>query len=100
MPLSRPSTMCRARISSRPIRLITSGCKNFLEAVVMDELIFVRRSYFKQAVDDVVGRNAVALGGEVYDQTMAENRCGQLANVFQGNMGPAMNECASFGAEN
>ena len=41
--------MCRARISSRPIRLITSGCKDLLEAVVMDQLVFVRGSDFEQA---------------------------------------------------
>jgi len=65
----------------------------------MDQLIFVRRSYFEQAVDDVVGRNAVAFGGEIYDQPVTENRLDQFTNVFQGNMRPAVNKRASFGAK-
>ena len=39
-----------ARISKRePIRLITSGCKDLLEAVVMDQLVFVRGGDFEEA---------------------------------------------------
>src|SRR3954462_14992793 len=100
MPLRRPSTMCRARISNRPIRLITSGCKDLLEAVVMDQLVFVRGSDFEQAVDDVVGSDAVAFGGEIHDEAMSKNRLGQFAYVFECDMRPAVDQCAGFGAEN
>src|SRR4051812_12827179 len=131
MPLRRPSTICRARISNRPIRLITSGCKDLLEAVdmnqlvlanrsrsaeprrtgaarlaaptwsgckdlleavVMHELVFVRGGDVEQAVDDVVGRNAVAFGGEIYDKPMAEHGLGQCADIFKSDVGPAMNK--------
>src|SRR3954466_9717969 len=54
MPLRSPSTICRARTSRRPIRLITSGCKDLLEAVVMNELVFVRRGNFQEPVDDMI----------------------------------------------
>src|ERR671918_354347 len=74
MPLSSPSTIWRARISRRPIRLITSGCKDLLEAVVMEELVFVRGGNFKEAVDDLIGRDAVALGGEIHHDTMPQHR--------------------------
>src|SRR6185369_443854 len=96
MPLRRPSTMCRARISNRPIRLITSGCKDLLEAVVMDQLVFVRGGNFKQAVDDVVRSDAVALGREVYDKAVRQDGLGALANVFEGDMGTAVNKSASI----
>src|SRR4029078_9064100 len=98
MPLRSPSTRCRARISNRPIRLITSGCKDLLEAVVMDQLVFVRGGDFEQAVDNVVRRDAVAFGGEIYDEAMTEHGLGKFTNVFQGDMRPAVNERAGFGA--
>src|SRR5215218_6836990 len=82
MPLRRPSTMCRARISNRPIRLITSGCKDLLEAVVMNQLVFVRGGDFKQAVDNVVASNAIAFGREIHDQPMTEHGLGQCADIF------------------
>src|SRR3954471_22575800 len=100
MPLRRPSTMCRARISNRPIRLITSGCKDLLEAVVMDQLVFVRGSCFKQAIDNLVGSDAVAFGGEIYDEPVPEHGLGQFANVFKGDVRPAMDERAGFRSEN
>src|SRR3954463_1158928 len=99
MPLRRPSTMCRARISNRPIRLITSGCKDLLEAVVMDQLVFVGGSDFEQAIDNVVASNAVAFGGEVYDQPVTEDGLGQCANVFQGDVRTAMHQCAGLRSE-
>src|SRR4051812_21919234 len=99
MPLRRPSTMCRARISNRPIRLITSGCKDLLEAVVMDELVFVRGSCCQQAVDNMIGCNAVAFSGEIYNKPVPEHRLGQFADVFEGNMRPAVDESAGFCAK-
>src|SRR3954465_1842075 len=100
MPLRRPSTMCRARISNRPIRLITSGCKDLLEAVVMDQLVFVRGSCFEQAIDNLVGGDAVAFGGEIYDKPVPEHWLGQFANIFECNMRPAVDKRAGFSAEN
>src|SRR4051812_5914044 len=100
MPLRRPSTMCRARISNRPIRLITSGCKDLLEAVVMNQLVFVRRGDFKQAVDNVVAGTAIAFGGEIHDEPMAKHGLSECADVFQGNVRPAVDKCPGLGAEN
>src|SRR5688572_12690364 len=63
IPERNPSTMCRARISSREIRLIASGCKNLFEAGIAGELVFLGGGAGDQAVDYAVGRDAVALGG-------------------------------------
>ena len=79
--------MCRARISSRPIRLITSGCKDLLEAVVMDQLVFVRGGDVEQLVDEVVGRDAFAFGGEIHNEPMPQHRLGQGLDVFQATCG-------------
>src|SRR3954466_8511742 len=100
MPLRRPSTMWRARISNRPIRLITSGCKDLLEAVVMNKLVFVRRSDFEQAVDDVIGIDAIAFGGKIHHDAMAKHRFGERANIFERHMRTTMNKRAGLGPEN
>src|SRR3990172_2551962 len=60
IPLSSPSTMCRARTSSRPIRLMSSGCKDLLETLVMDQLVFMGGGGGKQLCDEFVGGHAVA----------------------------------------
>src|SRR5688572_21250736 len=41
IPERNPSTMCRARISSRAMRLIASGCKNLFEPGIAGELVFL-----------------------------------------------------------
>src|SRR5947208_1104514 len=135
MPLRSPSTMCRARISNRPIRLITSGCKDLLEAVVMNQLVvgvsrsaeprrtlahpkgaarlaaptlsgckdlleavvmnqlvFVGGCDVKQAIDDLVGRNAVAFGGKIHDEPVPEHGLDQCADVFQCDVRPTLNQ--------
>ena len=38
----------------------------------MDELVFVRGGDFEEAVDDAIGVDAVAFGGEIHDDPMAE----------------------------
>ena len=65
----------------------------------MDQLVFVRGGDFEQAVDDVVGGDAVAFGGEIYDEAMPEHGLGQFADVFEGDMRPAVDERAGFRAE-
>src|SRR5215213_9552436 len=99
MPLRRPSTMCRARISNRPIRLITSGCKDLLEAVVMNQLVFVGGSDFEQAIDNVVAINAIAFGGEIYDQPMTEHGLSECTDILQGDVRPAADQRPGFSSE-
>ncbi len=65
----------------------------------MDELVFVRGCDVEQSVDDVVGGDAVALGGEVHDEPMAQHRLGQGADVFHGHVRPAMNQRPGLRAE-
>src|SRR5436305_3904387 len=65
IPERKPSTMCRARISSREIRLIASGCKNLFEPGIAGELVFLGGGAGDQAVNDFVGGDSIALGREV-----------------------------------
>ena len=74
--------------------------KHFLEAVVMDELVFVRGSDFEEAVDDAIGVDAVAFRGEVDDDTMAEHRLRERADIFERHMRPTVNQGACFRTEN
>src|SRR5262245_49800279 len=82
IPERNPSTMCRARTSSREIRLIASGCKNLFEPGIAGELVFLGGCAGDQAVDDLVGRNPVALRGEVDDQAVPQHRLDQGLNVI------------------
>src|SRR6476646_1093693 len=82
IPERKPSTMCRARISSREIRLIASGCKNLFEPGIAGELVFLGGSAGDQAIDDLVGGDAVALGGEIHDQPVTQHRFDQGLNVI------------------
>src|SRR5262245_5926557 len=99
IPLSRPSTMCRARISNRPIRLITSGCKDLLEAVVMDQGVFVRGGDFQEVVDDVVGGDTFALGGEIHHQPVPQHRFGERLNVLDRHVRSALYQGPRFRAQ-
>ena len=65
----------------------------------MDELVFVRGGDFEQAIDDVVGGDAVALGGEIHDEAMAKHRLGQCADIFERDVRPAVDESAGLCAE-
>ena len=71
IPDRKPSTMCRARRSSREMRAIASGCKNLLESGITRKLVFFGGSNLDQAIDDVVGGYAFAFGGEIEDQADA-----------------------------
>src|SRR3954470_8549798 len=81
IPERNPSTMCRARISRREIRLIASGCKNLFEPGIAGELIFLGGSAGDQSVDDLVGRDAVALGCEVHHEAVPQHGLGEGLNV-------------------
>src|SRR5207237_6921481 len=70
IPERNPSTMCRARTSSREMRLIASGCKNLFEPGIAGELVFLGGGAGDQSFDDLIGADAVALGREVHDQTV------------------------------
>src|SRR5438093_326425 len=84
IPERNPSTMCRARISSREIRLIASGCKNLFEPGIAGELVFLGGGAGDQAVDDLVGGHAVALSGEIDNQTVPQDRLGEGLNIVGG----------------
>ena len=73
--------MCRARTSSREIRLIASGCKNRLESGIVGQFIMVGRCRFKNLVDDGVGGNAFALGRETENQPVPQDRFGKGLKV-------------------
>ena len=88
--------MCRARISNRPIRLITSGCKDLLEAVVMDQLVFVRGGDFEQVIDDVIRRDAVAFGRKIDDQPVPQHGLGQRLDVFHRDVRPSTDQRAGL----
>src|SRR5262245_29260772 len=81
IPERNPSTMCRARISSREIRLIASGCKNLFEPGIAGELIFLGRGAGDQAVNDTIGGHAIALGRKIHNQAVAQHGLGQGLNV-------------------
>jgi hypothetical protein len=66
----------------------------------MNQLVFVCRGDFKQSVDDMVGRDAVALGGEINDEAMAEHRFGKCGDIFERDVRPAVHQGPGFGAEN
>src|SRR5436190_5399097 len=89
IPERNPSTMCRARISSREIRLIASGCKNLFEPGIAGELVFLGGGAGDQSVDNLVGANTVALSGEVHDQPVPQHRLDQGLNIVGGDVRPA-----------
>src|SRR5437773_5565687 len=70
IPERNPSTMCRARTSSREIRLIASGCKNCFEPGIARELVFLGGGASDQSFNDLIGADAVALGREIHDQAV------------------------------
>src|SRR3990172_7195876 len=92
IPLSSPSTMCRARTSSRPIRLISSGCKDLLETLVMNQFVFVGGSAGEQLVDELVRGDAFALGRKIHHQPMPEHGLGERLNVFHRDVSPALDQ--------
>src|SRR5687767_12945185 len=92
MPLMYPSTTWRARISRRPMRRMASGCKNRFESGVIGQFILSGRRGFKQAIDNVVGGNAVALGGEVHDDAVAKHGLGERLNVVNGDVRATVHE--------
>src|SRR5688572_29352707 len=81
IPERKPSTMCRARISSRAIRLIASGCKNLFEPGIAGELVFLGGGAGDEAIDDLVSGDAVALSGEIDDEAVAQDRPGEGLDV-------------------
>ena len=87
-----PSTMCRARSSSREIRLIASGCKNLLESGIAGQFIFLGWSFSEQSINDVIGRDAIAFGREVDDDPMPQHRLGQRLNVVGRHMRSAVQQ--------
>src|SRR4029453_4250121 len=96
MPARNPSTTCRARISSREIRLIASGCKNLFEPGIAGELVFLGGSAGDQTLDDLVGGDSIALGGEVDDQAMPQDGLGQGLNVVGAHVRAASQQRSPF----
>src|SRR5262245_47493500 len=100
IPERKPSTMCRARTSSREIRLIASGCKNLFEPGIARELIFLGGGAGDQAVDDPVRRYAVALRRKIHDQSMSQHRLGQCLDIVRADVCPPAQQCPCLAAQN
>src|SRR3954469_7701769 len=81
-PERKPSTTGPARTSSREIRLIASGCKNLFEPGIAEELVFLSGGAGNETVDNLVGRDSVALSGEVHDQSVPQDRTGERLDVL------------------
>src|SRR5688500_15957095 len=99
MPDKKPSTMCRARSSSREMRFSASGCKNLLESGIARELVFFGGSDAEDFVDNRVGVDPFALGGEVHDQPVPQHRLSERLDVFGRYIAAAMQQGARLGAE-
>src|SRR3954470_18523031 len=100
IPERKPSTMCRARTSSREMRLIASGCKNLFEPGIAGELVFLGGCAGDQAIDDLVGADAVALGGEVDHEAVPQHGLGQRLNIVGADVRSPAKKCSRFTAEN
>src|SRR5688500_17464188 len=100
IPERNPSTMCRARTSSREIRLIASGCKNLFEPGIVGQLVFLGGCAGDQAVDDFVRIHSVALCGEVHDQAVPQHGLGERLDIVGGDMRAALEQCPGLAAEN
>src|SRR4051812_4318531 len=100
IPERKPSTMCRARISSREMRLIASGCKNLFEPGIAGELVFLGGSAGDQSVDDLVGADSVALGGEIDDQAVTQHRLRERLNVIRRDVGAPSQQRPGLAAQN
>src|SRR5207245_568221 len=99
IPERKPSTICRARRSSREIRLIASGCKNLLESGITGQLVFLGRCDLDEALDDVVRRDPFALGGKIEHEPMPQHGLGQGLNVVGGDVRAAVQEGPRLGAQ-
>ena len=60
----------------------------------MEELVFVLRSGIKELVDDLIGSDAIALGGEIHNDAVTQHGLGERGNIFKRHMRPAVHECA------
>src|SRR5437762_2821734 len=92
--------MCRARTSSREMRLIASGCKNLFEPGIARELVFLGGGAGDQSFNDLIGADTVALGGEVHDEAVPQDRPGQRLNIVGANVRPAAQERPRLAAQN
>src|SRR5688500_402391 len=99
IPERNPSTMCRARSSSREIRLLASGCKYLFEPGIAGELVFLGGGAGDQAVDDFVGADSVALRGEVHDQAVPQHRLGQGLDVVRADVRSAADQGPRLAAQ-
>src|SRR3954464_5817742 len=100
IPERKPSTMCRARTSSREMRLIASGCKNLFEPGIAGKLVFLGGGAGDQAIDNLVGADAVAVGGEIDDQAVPQHGPGQRLNARRRDVCPPAQERPCLGAQN
>src|SRR5690606_8193511 len=92
MPDRKPSTICRARSSKRAMRLIASRCKYFLESDIARQLVFLRGSHRQNTFDNIVRGNAIAFGGEIDDQPMAQDGLGKRLDIVRRNVGTPMQQ--------
>src|SRR5262245_48220153 len=81
IPDKKPSTICRARRSKRPMRLIASGCKNLLESGIAGQGVFFGGGDTENPFDHAVDGHAFAFGREIQHDAMAEHRRGERGDV-------------------
>src|SRR6476660_9981001 len=88
IPERKPSTMCRARISSREMRLIASGCKNLFEPGIAGELVFLGGSAGDQSVDDLIRGDSIALSCKIDNQAVPQDGLGQRLDIIGADVRP------------
>src|SRR5206468_4742392 len=109
-----PSTTTRATSSRSPIRASTTGSMRRVGLVGWREVMGGRRlsaesrglhsragngNQLEQFVDDHVARDALGLGVEVHEDTVAKNWLRECANVLEAHVRAAVHERARLAAE-
>src|SRR6185369_8938812 len=87
-PLMNPSTTARATSSRLPMRARTAGSMNRAPGIAwkscaMSHTRTRQRHGVEQTIDDRVGGHAFRLRVEVRDDTVAQHRMREIANVFK-----------------
>ena len=95
-PGKEPFHHVAVRTLSRAIRWIASGCKNFLESGIACQLVFAGGGDRNDPLDQIVGRDALALGGETQHQPVPQHRLGQGLHVLAGDVGPALQQARAL----
>jgi hypothetical protein len=81
------------------MRASSSGRKDLSKGWVTGELAFAGWRFLDEPLDDGVGGESFADGGEVGDDAMSEDGSGKFLDVFDIGGGASVEECAGFGTE-